>query len=100
MGDHSELMDLPCFPHIINIIGENLAIPLASSLLRHLLSVFSFSHACSQEWRNLTDSSFPSHSKTRWYSLFDVGGYVARNYHNVIEFLATTEYGMILVHGK
>lgn len=94
-NEQATIFDMPCFPHIINIIGEKLDLPLANAFLRHLTSIFSFSHACQEEWREIAGSSFPSHSQTRWYSLLQVGVYVAFNYPHVVRFLETSEYGTI-----
>lgn len=85
---------MPCFAHIINIIGERLDLPLANAFLRHLTSIFSYSHASHQEWRTIAGVSFPSHSQTRWYSLLQVGVFVAANFHYVIRFLEESQYGM------
>lgn len=93
----SNIFDMPCFPHIVNLIGEKLDIPLASQFIRHLASIFSFSHASRMEWRELSGSAFPSHSQTRWYSLFQVAAYVAKNFHTVIRFLETSQYGMTVL---
>jgi hypothetical protein len=89
-----EMFDMPCFAHIVNIIGETLVLPNASRLLRLITSLFSFSHGARAEWRELAGSYFPSHSETRWYSLFKVGAYVARNFPTIEIFLRQCPYGM------
>jgi hypothetical protein len=94
----NELFDMPCFPHIVNLVGERLELPNASRLLRLLCSLFSFSDAAKGVWRELAGSSFPSHSETRWYSLFDVGEYVVRNFPIIKDFLRQCQYGMFNIH--
>lgn len=84
---NAKFWDLPCFPHIICIVGDHLEIDMADHFVRDLASLMSYSTNAQQLWREIMGSSFKGLSKTRWYSKFVTGEDIAKNIARLPEFL-------------
>lgn len=87
------LFDIGCMAHLLNLVGENIEVKHAARLVRDIVSIMSYSHAARQFWQQMSGSTFPSFSKTRWFSFHEVAGYVAQNIKFVEQFLRECPYG-------
>ena len=69
---YNHLMDVPCFSHTLNHVGEGMNTPILDNFTKVWISLFSHSPKERLAWRMLTGLSPPSYSPTTWWSKFEV----------------------------
>ena len=66
------LVDVGCFSHTLDLVGEKFCIPLLSSFTIWWVSLFSHSPKSKLLWKERTGRSFEGYSATKWWSKFEV----------------------------
>ena len=66
------LMDIGCFSHTLDHVGERMRTPILHDFTRAWISLFSHSPKSRVAWRTRTGLPCPSYSATRWWSKFEV----------------------------
>ena len=61
----SSMLDIGCFSHTLDLVGEHVNIPILNEFTTHWISLFSHSPKVRLAWRTRTT---PSYSITRWWS--------------------------------
>ena len=69
---YNSMIDIGCFSHTLDIVGEHMNIPILNKFTKHWISLFSHSPKVRLAWRSTTGLSSPSYSATRWWSRFEV----------------------------
>ena len=69
---YPQLIDIGCFPHIIDHVGEHFVAPNLSEFVSNWISLFSHSPKTKMIWKEQTDRSMASYSATRWWSRWQV----------------------------
>jgi len=86
-----QTLDLACLSHTLNNCGEQLQAPLLNAFFLDWTGAFSFSAVVAGEWRSLAGTSMPTHSRTRWWSAFELLHYLFKNWTTVNAFLAVPD---------
>ena len=66
------LVDIGCFSHTLDLVGEKFSIPHLSSFTIWWVSLFSHSPKSKLLWKERTGRAFTGYSTTRWWSKFEV----------------------------
>lgn len=61
-------VDVGCFSHMLNSVGEHFKVPLLSEFIHAWVSLFAHSCKAQLAWRERTGLSIRSYSPTRWWS--------------------------------
>ena len=87
----NRMMDMPCFSHTIDHVGERMNTPILDDFTKVWISLFSHSPKARLTWRTLTGLSVPSYSPTRWRSKFEVVHQLHNTFGDVPGFLHCKE---------
>lgn len=87
---YNSMIDIGCFSHTLNHVGENMKTPILDEFTKHWISLFSHSPKVRLAWRSRTGFSSPSYSATRWWSRFEVIHQMHDRFGDVSEFLTGT----------
>ena len=66
------LVDIGCFSHTLDLVGEKFSIPHLSSFTIWWVSLFSHSPKSKLLWKERMGRAFTGYSATRWWSKFEV----------------------------
>ena len=69
---YSKMLDVGCYSHMIDLVGEKFCTPHLDSFVRLWVSLFSHSPRARLLWRNQTGKAVISYSPTRWWSKWEV----------------------------
>ena len=69
---YPNLLDVGCFSHTLDIVGEHFHIPTLSKFTSLWVSLFTHSPKVCILWKDYTAISMPSYSPTRWWSRWEV----------------------------
>ena len=84
----NRMMDMPCFSHTIDHVGERMNTPILDDFTKVWISLFSQARLT---WRTFTGLSVPSYSPTRWWSKFEVVHQLHNTFGDVPGFLHCNE---------
>ena len=84
---YNELLDVGCFSHTLNHVGERMNIPILHDFCNAWIALFSRSPRFRLLWRTQTGLSAPSYSSTRWWSQFEVIDSMLKTFSDVNKFL-------------
>lgn len=84
-------MDIGCFSHTLDHVGERLRTPQLDSFFKAWVSLFSHSPKARLLWRSQTGLSPPSYSPTRWWSRFEVIQQIHDAFGDVSTFVSNQE---------
>ena len=68
---YNEMMDVGCFSHTLDHVGENMKTPILDDFIKAWISLFAHSPKSRLAWRTQTGLSTPTYSATRWWSKFE-----------------------------
>ena len=86
---YPSVLDVGCFAHTLDHVGEKFATPLLSEFITAWISLFSHSPRARFIWREQTGLSVKGYSSTRWWSKWEVIKQVLEMYGDVEVFLHT-----------
>lgn len=69
---YPQLVDVGCFSHTIDLVGEKFSTPHLSSFTIWWVSLFSHSPRSKLMWKERTGRAFEGYSATRWWSKYEV----------------------------
>ena len=84
---YNELLDVGCFSHTLNHVGERMNTPILHDFCNILIALFSRSPRSRLLWRTQMGLSAPSYSSTRWWSQFEVIHSMLKTFSDVKKFL-------------
>ena len=84
---NNELLDVECFSHTLNHVGERMNIPILHDFCNAWIALFSRSPRFRLLWRTQTGLSAPSYSSTRWWNQFEVIHNMLKIFSDVKKFL-------------
>jgi len=85
------LMDMPCFSHTIDHVGEHMNTPILEEFMKYWISLFSHSPKARLAWKTQTGLSIRSYSPTRWWSKFEMIHQLHDTFGDVPQFLQSAE---------
>ena len=88
---YNEVIDIGCFSHTLDHVGERMQTPILEKFFRAWISLFSRSPKTRLLWKGQTGLSCPSHSSTRWWSLFEVVNHLFCSFGDLAPFLENEE---------
>ncbi len=88
---YPSLIDVSCFSHTLNLVGEKFATPHLSDFLSSWVTMFSHSPKTRLLWRTQTGHSMPGYSTTRWWSKWEVVKHLVELFGDVEAFLRRNE---------
>ena len=62
------ILDVGCFSHTIDHVGEKFQIPVLDSFTKHWVALFSKSPKARLAWKTFCGRPVPTYSETRWWS--------------------------------
>ena len=86
---YPNVLDIGCFSHTLDLVGEKLATPVLDEFMRTWLNIFSRSPKTKLAWRTLTGLSPTSYCPTRWWSKWEVIKQVHDTFGDVQPFVTT-----------
>ena len=84
---YNNMMDVGCFSHTINHVGERMHTPTLNEFMTSLISLFSRSPKAKLIWRSQTGIPIVSYSTTRWWSKLELIKQVHDLFEDVFTFL-------------
>ena len=69
---YPKMMDVKCFSHTLDRVGEHFEIPVLREFVSTLISLFSHSPKARLYWKEETGVSMRMYSATRWWSKWEV----------------------------
>ena len=88
---YPNMMDIVCFSHTIDNVGNHFQFNVLDSFTRYWVSLFSRSHTARLLWKERTGISMNSQSETRWWSKWEILRQVADFFGDVEPFLRENE---------
>ncbi|XP_065892612.1 uncharacterized protein [Dysidea avara] len=88
---YPNLVDIGCFSHTIDRVGENFHTPILHEFGIAWVSMFSHSPKTKLLWKELTGKQMISYSPTRWWSRWEVYYQVMVHFGDVEPFLKNNE---------
>ena len=69
---YPHLLDIGCFSHTLNLVGDHFKLPQLTEFLNSWLSLFSHSTKTKFLWKEQTGRAMATYSQTRWWSKWEV----------------------------
>ena len=66
------MLDIGCFSHALDHVGENFKTPTLDDFCSSWIMLFAHSPKSKALWKEQTDKSIVTYSKTRWWSRWEV----------------------------
>ena len=88
---YSSILDIGCFSHTLDHVGERLRIPQLDTFFKAWVSLFAHSPKARLLWRMQAGLSPPSYSTTRWWSRYEVIKQMHDAFGDVCTFLGNHE---------
>ena len=89
---YPNLIDVGCFSHTLDHIGEHFHTPVLSVFTSAWISLFSHSPNMRLLWREQTGRSMGSYSSTRWWSWYEVMDQILVQFGDVERFVLRENY--------
>ena len=86
---YPETVDITCFSHMLNRVGEHFDTPNLSEFTSSWISLFSHSSKTKLLKKTLTDKAMAGYSSTRWWSRWEVQKQLLEYFGDVEGFLRT-----------
>ena len=84
---YPNLLDVGCFSHTLDLVGEHFHMPTLSEFGALWVSLFAHSPKVRMLWKDCTSISMPSYSPTRWWSRWEVYKQMMVQFGDLEEFL-------------
>ena len=84
---YNEVLDVRCFFHTLDIIGEKFKLPFLMDFSTAWISLFSHSPKTKALWKEQTGRSMASLSKTRWWSRWEIYKQLLLQFGDIMPFL-------------
>ena len=84
---YPNLLDVGCFSHTLDLVGEHFHMPTLSEFGVLWVSLFAHSPKVQMLWKDHTSLSMPSYSPTRWWSRWKVFKQLMVQFGDLEEFL-------------
>ena len=81
------LLDVGCFSHTLDLVGEHFHTPTLSEFGMLWVSLFAHSPKVRMLWKDQTSISMPSYSPTRWWSRWELYKQVMAQFGDLEQFL-------------
>lgn len=92
---YNKMMDVGCFAHTIDHVGEKMNTPTLNEFMTSWISLFSHSPKERLIWRSQSGISILSYSTTRWWSKFELMKQVHDMFGDISAFLRNEELPVI-----
>ena len=86
---YPQLVDVGCFSHTLDLVGETFSTPHLSSFTIWWVSLFSHSPRSKLLWKERTGRAFEGYSAMRWWSKYEVMRQLMELFADVQPFLET-----------
>ena len=84
---YPNIMDVVCFSHTIDNVGSHFEFQILDVFFQYWVSLFAHSFNAKLLWRERTGLSMKSHSKTPWWSKWEILKQVSDYFGDVLPFL-------------
>ncbi len=84
---YPKVFDVGCFAHTIDLVGEKFRTPHLNEFLCAWINLFSHSPKARLTWRAQTGRAMKSHSKTRWWSRWEIVNQLLELFGDIQPFL-------------
>ena len=84
---YPKILDVGCFAHTIDLVGQKFHTPNLDEFLSAWITLFSHSPKARLTWRTQTGIAAKSHSKTRWWSRWEVIDQLLKMFRDIQPFL-------------
>ena len=84
-------VDIGCFSHTLNLVGERFKVPLLSEFINSWVSLFAHSPKARLYWKECTGIAVRSYSPTRWWSQWEVIKQAMELFGDILPFLTSSE---------
>ena len=85
------LLDIGCFAHTLDRVGERFKIPLVNDFTTYWVSLFSHSFKAKLLWKERTGRPVCGYSSTRWWSRWEVMNQLLELFGDLHPFLNSTD---------
>lgn len=86
---YPDLVNITCFSHMLNRVGEHFVTPNLSEFTSLWISLFSHSSKAKLLWKSQTGKAMASYSPTRWWSKWEVQRQILEYFGDIEGFLRT-----------
>ena len=83
---YPQVMDVRCFSHTLDIVGEKFKAPILASFMSYWVSLFAHSPKTKMLWKTQTGKAMASLSKTRWWSKWEIMEQVMVQFGDILLF--------------
>ena len=87
-----QAFSVTCFSHMIDNVGKHFEFRVLDKLIMYWTAMFSNSPTVRLAWKDRTGKAMRSHSKTRWWSQFEIMKQVFEYYGDVEPFLRENDH--------
>ena len=87
---YPSILDVGCFSHTIDHVGENFKIPVLDTFTKHWVALFSKSPKARLAWKTFCGRPVPTYSETRWWSRWEVMKKIFEGFPDVEQFVKTS----------
>ena len=84
-------VDVGCFSHTLNLVGERFKVPLLSEFINSWVSLFAHSPKARLCWKEHTGIAVRSYCPTRWWSQWEVVKQAMELFGDIVPFLTSNE---------
>ena len=84
---YPNLLDVGCYSHTIDHVGEKFITPILTKFGNHWVSLFSHSPKAHLLWKSRTGQSIKSYSKTCWWSQWEMFNQMMLYFGDIMPFL-------------
>ena len=88
---YTRMLDIGCFSHTLNLVGDKICIPTLSDFILSWLSLFSHSTKAKLLWKEKTGRPIRSYCPTRWWSKWECMKQVFELFPDVVSFIESNE---------
>ena len=88
---YPNLLDVGCFSHTLDLVGEHFHMPTLSEFGVLWVSLFAHSPKVHMLWKDHTSLLMPSYSPTRWWSRWEVFKQLMVQFGDLEEFLKSSD---------
>jgi hypothetical protein len=81
-------VDVPCFSHALDLVGNRVVTPTASTFMSHFNTAISSSVNACKLWKDICTVAAKKKSKTRWWSYYEQSYSVALNFGYLDDWIA------------
>ena len=85
------MIDVGCFSHTLDQVGEQFKLPIAEEFTRLWISLFSQSSKARLAWRSHCGRAVPTYSETRWWSCWEETKQILEGFPDVENFVQASD---------